>query len=98
MKPVNKQVLKESANKLMFTMEESEYDTLLEEFNTLLKQIEIISEIPGVNEVEPMSFPFEVSTSYLREDIVEETLTNEEALKNASDVKDGQIRLPKVVG
>ena len=98
MKPVNKQVLKESANKSMFTMEEKEYDTLLEEFNTLLKQIEIIGDIPGVDEVDPMSFPFEVSTSYLREDEVEEPLSSEEALKNASDVKDGQIRLPKVVG
>ena len=98
MKPVNKQVLKESANKVMFAMEDSEYDTLLEEFNTLVKQIEILSDIPGVDEAEPMSFPFEVSTDYLREDVVEEPLSNEEALKNAGDVKDGQIRLPKVVG
>ena len=44
-----------------------------------------------------MTFPFDVSTTYMREDVVEEPLSNEEALKNASDVKDGQIRLPKVV-
>lgn len=98
MKPVNKEVLKTAANKLMFTMEESQYDTLLDEFDVILKQMEIIGKIPGVDEVEPMTFPFEISTSYLREDVTEKPLDRDEALKNASDVVDGQIRLPKVVG
>lgn len=98
MKPVNKEVLKTAANKLMFTMEEPQYDTLLDEFDVILKQMEIIGKIPGVDEVEPMTFPFEISTSYLREDETEKPLDRDEALKNASDVVDGQIRLPKVVG
>ena len=34
----------------------------------------------------------------LREDVVEKPLDRDVALKNASDVVDGQIRLPKVVG
>ena len=98
MKPVNKEVLKVAANKLMFTMEESQYDTLLEEFDTILKQMGIIGKIPGVDEAEPMTFPFDVTTTYLREDKVEQPLDRDEALRNASDVVDGQIRLPKVVG
>ena len=36
--------------------------------------------------------------NYLREDVVEKPLDRDVALKNASDVVDGQIRLPKVVG
>lgn len=98
MKPVSKSVLKEAAQKLMFEMDEKQYDTLLEEFHTILSQLELIGEIPGVDEVEPMTFPFDVTNSFLREDVVEKPLDRDVALKNASDVVDGQIRLPKVVG
>ena len=98
MKTVNKKILKDVANKLMFDMEDAQYDTLLEEFDVILKQMDIISEIPNIDDVEPMTFPFDVTTTYLREDFAVKPLSQEEALKNAGDVVDGQIRLPKVVG
>lgn len=98
MKTVDKNVLKEASSKLLFDMENAQYDTLLEEFSIIVKQMELISEIPGVDEAKPMTFPFEVKTSYLREDVASEPLNRDEALKNASNVVDGQIRLPKVVG
>lgn len=98
MKKVNKEVLKEAANKLMFDMSDEQYETLLKEFDVIIKQMELISEIAGVDEVEPMTFPFDVTNSFLREDVPEDPLKQEEALKNAKDVVDGQIRLPKVVG
>ena len=74
MRTINKDLLKVAANKLMFTMDESQYDTLLEEFHTILKQMDIIGEIKGVDDVEPMTFPFDVTTSYLREDEIEAPL------------------------
>ena len=97
MKKVDINVLKEAANKLMFDMSESEYETLLEEFEIITKQMELITEIPGVDDAIPMTFPFDVYVTYLREDIPTEPLSREEALKNADEVVDGQIRLPKVV-
>lgn len=97
MKPVSKEVLKLAASKMMFEMSDQEYDALIKELNVFIKQAEIIGQIPNIDDVEPMTFPFDVSTTYMREDVVEEPLSNEEALKNASDVMDGQIRLPKVV-
>ena len=97
MKPVSKEVLQIAASKMMFEMSDEQYDALIKELNGFLKQVELIGEIPNIDNVEPMTFPFDVTTTYLREDIVEAPLTNEEALKNASDVEDGQIRLPKVV-
>lgn len=98
MKKIDMELLKQSAHNLMFDMKESEYVTLLEEFSVITKQMELISEIPGVDDAEPMTFPFDVVTNYLREDVAGKPLSQEEALKNASDVVDGQIRLPKVVG
>ncbi len=97
MKRVDKELLKVSAHKLMFDMSEEEYDALLNEFSILLKQLDFMGDIPHIDEVEPMTFPFEITTTYLREDVATEPLDREEALKNASDVVDGQIRLPKVV-
>ncbi len=98
MKPIDKKTLKSIANKLMFDMEDSQYDTLLEEFSTIIEQMQLIGEIEGVDDATPMTFPYEVYASLLREDVVEQPLDRDEALKNASDVVDGQIRLPKVVG
>ncbi len=98
MKKVDKLMLHDIANKLMFDMEDEQYNTLMEEFSVVLKQMELISEIPGVDEAEPMTFPYQISATYLREDIAVKPLTKEEALKNANDVVNGQIRLPKVVG
>lgn len=95
---ITKETLKEAAEKLMFTMSESEYQTLLEEFESIIKQMEFISQIDGVDDAVPMTFPFEVTTDFLRDDEPEPPLHRDLVLKNAKDVVDGQIRLPKVVG
>lgn len=98
MKPVSIDVLKEAAKKLMFDMSDEQYQTLLEEFAIITKQMEMISTIPGVDDAEPMTFPFDCVTSFLREDVPSEPMDIDVALKNAHNVVDGQIRLPKVVG
>ena len=98
MKKVNEDVLKEVANNLNINLSEEEYDMLFDMLNTICKQMEIVNYIEGIDEVKPMTFPFDVSTSYLREDIATNPLDRNEALKNASDVVDGQISLPKVIG
>ena len=98
MKKVNKEVLKEASHKMLFDMSDDEFETLLKEFDIIIKQMEIISSIEGVDEVEPMSFPYPVFATELREDETKETLSREEALKNAGDVVNGMVKLPKVVG
>ena len=98
MKEINLEVLKDCANRLMFDMKESEYETLLHEFETLIKQMEKIGEVKDLDKEEIMTFPFDVSTSFLREDEATEKLDRDEALKNAGNKLDGQIKLPKVVG
>jgi len=97
MKKVNKETLKIAANNLMFDMSDEEIETLLKEFEVITKQMELLGEIEGLENITPMTFPFECSTSFLREDEPNEPLDREVALKNAHDVIEGQIRLPKVV-
>ena len=97
MKKISKEVLKLTASKLMFDMSDSECEDLVDEFDKLVKRMEIIGEIKGVDNAEPMTFPFEVSSSCLREDIPINDCSREELLKNSKEVVDGQIRLPKVI-
>lgn len=98
MEKVNIESLKKFAKNLMFDMEEAQYETLLDEFSIILQQMELISNIDGIDSTSPMSFPYKVETTYLREDNVLPLLSVEEALKNAGNsVVEDQIRLPKVV-
>lgn len=98
MKEITLDVLKDAANRLLFDMSEEEYQTLLAEFATLTKQMETIGKIEGLEDYEPMTFPFDCETTYLREDEPSEPLDRDEALSNAGSVQDNQIKLPKVVG
>ncbi len=97
MKEITMDVLHDAAHRLLFDMSEEEYATLMEEFKTLIKQMDTIGKIKGLDEYEPMTFPFPCETSFLREDIAEEPLPRDEALANAGSKLDGQIKLPKVV-
>ena len=98
MKKVDKGILKEAANKLLFDMTDSELERLLVDFNIILEQIDVLSQIDGLDDVEPMIYPYPVYSTYLREDEAEKPLTQEEALKNAAETKNGMIKIPKVVG
>ena len=97
MKKVTKEVLQESANKLLINLTDEELNSLLSDFEILISQMKLIGDIPGVDEVEPMTFPFELTNEYLRDDVPESPLLKDDVLKNAQDVVDNQIRLPKVV-
>ena len=98
MKEINLDVLKDAANRLLFDMSDEEYATLLAEFNVLTKQMETIGKIEGLDGYEPMTFPFECETTFLRDDEPTEPLDRDDALSNAGSVMDNQIKLPKVVG
>ena len=97
MKNIDKETLKTAANKLMFEMSEEQYNNLLNEFGIITTQMELIGKIEGVDNASPMTFPFDVTSTYIREDEATEPLDRDVALKNAKDVVDGQIRLPRVV-
>ena len=91
-------MLRDASARLLFSMEASEYQTLLEEFKILTKQMEKIGEIKGLEDYEPMTFPFDVAVDTMREDVPSEVLTREEVLENAGSTYMGQIKIAKVVG
>lgn len=94
---MDKEKLKILANKLLFTMDDSEYETLSEEFEIILKQLDLIGEIKDIDKVEPLIYPFELDNVSMREDEVLEELEIDDILANSGSNLYNQVKLPKVV-
>lgn len=98
MKKITRENIQDYALKLMFKMKEEEYDTFEKEFETILKHMDLIGQIEGIEEVEPMTFPFINDDIMLREDLSTSKLVAEDALSNCKDVIYDEVKVPKIVG
>lgn len=98
MQKITKDNIQDYASKLMFKMKEQEFPAFEKEFETILKHMDLITQIEGIEKVEPMTFPFKNKDVKLRCDIANSNLTNEDALKNAKETVYGEVKVPKVVG
>ena len=98
MAKVTKQVLKKAASNLLFDMTDEQYDVLANEFDILLCQMDLIGKIEGIDQAAPMTFPYDIKTDYLRDDVAIAPTPTNEILKNTAHVEDNQIKVPKVIG
>ena len=96
---ITRDVLDKLAKKLMFKMNEEEYQTLESEFDIILKQMEYIDQIDGIENVNPMTFPFdlELDDNDLREDICNNEIDFNDMVINVKDYDDNRVKVPKVV-
>lgn len=94
---IAKDKLKNYASKLMFDMNDVEYETLQKEFDVILKYMDLISNIDNISEVKPMTFPYELNDVQLRNDEESRSIEIEQALSNAKSKKGREISVPKVV-
>ena len=84
--------LKKLALKTMFRLSDEEMPAMLEEYDVFMHHVQALEAI-DTSDVEPLCFPYEIETTYLREDVDVKTV-----LANGPDVVEDQIRVPKVVG
>ena len=98
MQKITRDNIQDYALKLMFKMKEEEFSAFEKEFETILKHMDLITQIDGIEKVEPMTCPFKNKDVKLRSDIASSTLTSEEALKNAKETVYGEVKVPKIVG
>ena len=96
MKTVDKDLIKKCANSLMFDMKEEEFDSVLNEFGIILKQMELINAKNDLKNFEPMNFPFEINTSF-KEDFEIQTINKEDLLKTSKSTENGMIKIPSVI-
>ena len=97
-KKFTKEMVDEYADKLLIGLTPEENKMVLDEFEVIDKNCDIVNEIPNISEVEPMTHTLDDFNYELREDVVEESCSIEDILSNC-DVHNGrEIEVPKVVG
>lgn len=94
---ITKEKLKNYANKLMFDMNDEEYETLQKEFDVITKYMDMIEKIENISEVEPMTFPYELDSVEYRNDDESRNIEIEELMSNTTNRKGREIKVPKVV-
>ncbi|MBR2808822.1 MAG: Asp-tRNA(Asn)/Glu-tRNA(Gln) amidotransferase subunit GatC [Erysipelotrichaceae bacterium] len=92
----SKEYFKKLALNLMFEISDEEAENIIKEFATFNEQLKIFDEI-DTEGVEEMVYPFDVETTYLREDVPDHYLTKQEALSNVSKEVEGHFVLPRVL-
>lgn len=92
----NPAYFKSLAKQLRFELTDEEAQNISDEFKILIDQMNLLNAIDTQN-VEPMVYPFETPTSFMREDVVDQVLSAQEALKNAPSSKNGFFITKKVV-
>lgn len=90
-------MLKQLGYQTMFYVTDEEMFALVEEYNIFMNHVKALEAIDTEN-IEPLAFPYEIETTFLREDEATHVISREDALKNAKNVQDNQIKVPKVVG
>lgn len=97
MKKFTKEMVDDYAEKLLIGLTDEENKMVLDEFEIIDKNIDIINEIEGLKDIEPMTHALDDFTYSLREDIAEESIPIEDAVRNAGKVEGREIEVPKVV-
>ncbi len=97
MSKFTKEMVNDYADKLLIGLTEEENKQVLDEFEVIDKTIDIINEIPNIQEVEPMTHCLDTVIYDLREDVVEESIPVEELLQNCDFDNGQEVIVPKVV-
>ena len=97
MSKFTKEMVDDYAEKLLIGLTDEENKMVLDEFEAIDKSIDVINKIPNIAMVAPMTHALDDFTYELREDIAEESIPIEDALKNAGKTDGREIEVPKVV-
>ncbi|WP_071442118.1 Asp-tRNA(Asn)/Glu-tRNA(Gln) amidotransferase subunit GatC [Traorella massiliensis] len=96
MEKFSKEMLRKLANQVMFDLNDQECEELQEEFETYLKQLDLLNKIDTEN-VEEMVYPFDTPTSFIRNDDEVYAISQEDAMKNVPQASENYVVVPKVV-
>lgn len=77
------------------SFEEKELESFTVELNEILNYVEKLNELNTEN-IEPLSYPIEVNNVF-REDTLRQSVSTEEALKNAPEKDESFFKVPKVI-
>lgn len=85
------------ADKLLIGLTRDEVKMVLDDFEDMDTQIDLINKIPNIERVKPMTHCLDNFEYVLREDVVEESTDIDELLQNCDLTLDREVKVPKVV-
>lgn len=97
MEKFTKDMVVDYADKLLIGLSEEEIKLVLDEFEVIDKQINLINDIKDIKDVEPMSHCLDNFEYELREDEVEESIDVDDLLSNCDSKVGREVKVPKVV-
>lgn len=92
-----REMVNDYADKLLIGLSDEETNMVLDEFEIIDQNIDLINQIPNISEVEPMTHCLDRTIDFLRADVVEESDSIDDILSNCDDVMSDQVKVPKVV-
>ena len=98
MSKITKETVDSLADKLLIGLSPEENKMVLDEFEFIETNMALINKIEGIDSIEPMTHPFDLYESSMREDVKDESIAIEEILRNADKIEGREIEVPKVVG
>ncbi len=98
MKKFTKEMVDDYADKLLIGLTEEENQMVLDEFEIIDQNIDLINEIENIKDVEPMSHCLDDFVCEFREDVVEPSIPIDELLQNCDEINGQEIEVPQVVG
>ncbi len=98
MSKFTKEMVADYANKLLIGLTEDENTAVLNEFDVIDHNMELITKIPHIEEVVPMTHTLDDFSFTLREDIPKDSPSIEELLQNCDNYEGREVVVPKVVG
>ena len=98
MSKFSEELVDDYAKKLLIELTREENKMVLEEFDYIDENINLINQIDNISSVEPMTHALDDFSCELRKDEVEPSIPIEDLLKNADDTDGREIEVVKVVG
>ena len=91
------EMVRDYADKLLIGLTDEETKMVLDEFDIIDKNIDLINNIPNIESVEPMTHCLDRFIDHLREDEVSDSPCIDDILSNCDDSLTDQVKVPKVV-
>ncbi|MBR3209722.1 MAG: hypothetical protein IKF82_05590 [Bacilli bacterium] len=94
-----KEMVDDYADKLLIGLTDEENQMVLDEFEIIDRNIDIINTIPDIEKVEPMTHALDNFEYELRDDVPEDSVPIDDLLANCDDsTSDGEVVVPRMVG
>lgn len=98
MSKFTKEMVDDYADKLLIGLTDEENKMVLDEFDVIDKNLDLVTQIPNIDKVDPMTHCLDDFVYELRDDVVVESVPIKDLLCNSDETDGDEVQVPKVVG